>query len=38
LSGFSPAIVKELVVQCGGSIALEKPTHGGSGLRVVVDL
>lgn len=36
-SGLGLSIVKELVSQCGGSIRLQSPPQGGSGLLVVVE-
>ena len=36
-SGLGLFIVKELVFQCGGSIRLQSPPQGGSGLLVVVE-
>ena len=35
-SGLGLAIVKELCAQCGASIRLDNPSHGGSGLVVAV--
>lgn len=36
-SGLGLAIVKELVSQCGGTIRVEAPAHGGSGLSVLIE-
>jgi two-component system, OmpR family, sensor histidine kinase TctE len=35
-SGLGLAIVKELVSQCGGTISVKSPLHGGSGLFLVI--
>jgi two-component system sensor histidine kinase TctE len=37
-SGLGLAIVKELVSQCGGTVRVEVPEHGGSGLLLQVEL
>ena len=36
-SGLGLAIVKEFATQCGGTIRVEAPAHGGSGLSVSID-
>lgn len=36
-SGLGLAIVKELASQCGATIRLHAPAHGGSGLLIVID-
>lgn len=36
-SGLGLAIVKELASQCGATIRLDAPAHGGSGLLTVID-
>ena len=36
-SGLGLAIVKELASQCGATVQLDAPGHGGSGLRLRVD-
>ena len=36
-SGLGLAIVKELASQCGGTIRVDAPAHGGSGLLIVID-
>lgn len=36
-SGLGLAIVKELASQCGGTVRVEAPAHGGRGLSVVIE-
>ncbi len=36
-SGLGLAIVKELVSQCGATVRVAEPDHGGSGLQVTID-
>lgn len=36
-SGLGLAIVKELTTQCGGTIRVAQPSHGGSGLQVAIE-